>query len=65
MGLAKFTLAFTLTFGILPMIAPGKRYYFRAQIDDRAYYVDLQPVSEDEGRLMVSQAARSISRSKP
>jgi hypothetical protein len=42
----------------------GKRYYFRAQIDDKGYYVDLQPVSEDEGRLLVSQAARSISRPK-
>jgi hypothetical protein len=42
----------------------GKRYYFRAQIDDKAYYVDLQPVSEDEGRLLVSQAARSISQPK-
>jgi hypothetical protein len=40
----------------------GKRYYFRALIDDKAYYVDLQPVSDDEGRLVVSQAARSISR---
>lgn len=42
----------------------GKRYYFRAQIDDKAYYADLEPVSEDEGRLMVSQAARSISQPK-
>jgi hypothetical protein len=42
----------------------GKRYFFRAQIDDKAYYVDLQPVSDDEGRLLVSQAARSISRPK-
>jgi hypothetical protein len=42
----------------------GKRYYFRAQIDDKVYYADLQPVSDDEGRLLVSQAARSVSTPK-
>lgn len=49
--------------------AAGRRYYFRAQLlvegaGDGAMpaSIDLQPVSEDEGRFLISQAAQSISK---
>jgi hypothetical protein len=49
----------------------GKRYYFRAQISvDGAErgggptLIDLQPVSEDEGRFLISEAAQSVSKPK-
>ncbi len=48
----------------------GKRYYFRAQINVEGgvgdapgpAFIDLQQVSEDEGRFLVSKAAQSISK---
>jgi len=49
----------------------GKRYYFRVQIvvegsgeGAAPASIDLQPVSEDEGRFLVSEAAQSISKPK-
>ena len=49
----------------------GKRYYFRVQIIVEGSgegagpaSIDLQPVSEDEGRFLVSEAAQSISKPK-
>jgi hypothetical protein len=49
----------------------GKTYYFRLQIGYEAgvdggapAMIDLQPISEDEGRLLVSEAARSSSKPK-
>jgi len=45
----------------------GRTYYLRVQInvegasEGSAVSIDLQPVSEDEGRFLVSEAARSIS----
>jgi len=49
----------------------GKRYYFRVQIivegsgeNAGPASIDLQPVSEDEGRFLVSEAAQSISKPK-
>lgn len=47
----------------------GERYYFRVQINVEGgnpgpVFIDLQPVSEDEGRFLVSQAAQSISKPK-
>ena len=50
---------------------PGKTYYFRLQIwyeaspqGGGASTIDLQPVSEDEGILLVSKATQSISKPK-
>lgn len=48
----------------------GKHYYFRVQINVEgasgggAVSIDLQQVSEDEGRFLVSEAAQSISKPK-
>jgi hypothetical protein len=48
----------------------GKTYYFRVPISVEgasgggAVSIDLQPVSEDEGKFLVSEAARSISKVK-
>jgi hypothetical protein len=48
----------------------GKSYYFRVQINVEgasgggAVSIDLQRVSEDEGRFLVSEAAQSISKPK-
>jgi hypothetical protein len=46
----------------------GRRYYFRVQINVEGgggpASIDLQPVSEDEGRFLVSEAAQSISKLK-
>jgi hypothetical protein len=46
----------------------GKRYYIRAQInvvgDNDILSMDLEQVSEDEGRFLVSEAARSLSKPK-
>lgn len=45
----------------------GKRYYFRAHIlytGNNGYSLDLEPLSTDEGRFLISQAARSLSRPK-
>jgi hypothetical protein len=49
----------------------GKRYYFRVvqimvvgAMEGSVYTIDLQPVSEDEGRLLVSEAAVSLSKKK-
>jgi len=50
----------------------GKRYYFRAQINVEGgtgdapgpASIDLQQVSEDEGRYLISQAAQSVSKPK-
>jgi hypothetical protein len=49
----------------------GKRYYFRVQISvegapngEGAVSIDLQRVSEDEGRFLVSEAAQSVSKPK-
>jgi hypothetical protein len=47
---------------------PDKIYYVRAQIsmmgDGDILSMDLEPVSTDEGRYLVSQAARSLSKPK-
>lgn len=51
---------------------PGKTYFFRAQISVEGatgdtvspVSIDLQPVSEDEGIFLLSQAARSLSKPK-
>jgi hypothetical protein len=47
---------------------PGKRYYVRAQInvmgDNDVLSMDLEQVSEDEGRFLISEAARSVSKPK-
>ena len=48
----------------------GQSYYFRVQISVEgdsgggAISIDLAPVSEDEGRFLVSEAAQSVSRPK-
>jgi len=48
----------------------GKTYYYRVPItvqgasEGGAVSIDLQAVSEDEGRFLVSEAARSISKVK-
>lgn len=49
----------------------GKSYYFRVQIGYEATInggapamIDLQPVSEDEGKFLISEAAQSISKPK-
>lgn len=46
----------------------GKRYYVRAQInvmgDNDVLSMDLEQVSEDEGRFLISEAARSVSKPK-
>ena len=46
----------------------GKTYYVRAQIsvmgDNDVLSMDLQPVSDDEGRFLVSESARSVSKPK-
>lgn len=46
----------------------GKRYYVRAQInvvgDNDILSMDLEQVSEDEGRFLISEAARSLSKPK-
>ena len=49
----------------------GKQYYFRASIvipggadGTGEPSIDLQPVSEDEGRFLVSEAAHSVSKPK-
>ncbi len=48
--------------------AAGKIYYIRAQIsvmgDNDVLSMDLEPISEDEGRFLVSEAARSLSKPK-
>lgn len=41
----------------------GKTYYLRTQFSTFSE-IDLQPVSSDEGRLLVSQATRSVSTQK-
>ncbi|HEX6772347.1 MAG TPA: hypothetical protein VF126_10005 [Acidobacteriaceae bacterium] len=47
---------------------PDKIYYVRAQIsvmgDNYVLSMDLEPVSSDEGRYLISQAARSLSKPK-
>lgn len=47
---------------------PDKIYYVRAQIsvmgDNDVLSMDLEPVSSDEGRYLISEAARSLSKSK-
>ena len=49
----------------------GQRYYVLAQvhtkgwfITEKSHFVAFQPVSDDEGRFLVSEAARSISKPK-
>jgi hypothetical protein len=49
----------------------GKRYYFRVQITVEGstggagpVSIDLEPVAEDEGRFLVSEAAQSVSKPK-
>jgi hypothetical protein len=48
----------------------GRTYYFRVPImvegasDGSAVSIDLEPVSDDEGKFLVSEAARSISKPK-
>lgn len=45
----------------------GTRYYLRAQVYSTgkgSFTVDLTPVSTDEGRYLVSEAARSLSKPK-
>ena len=51
--------------------APGRRYYFRVHIEvqgssggEGPTSLDLEPVSEDEGRFLVSEAAQSVSHPK-
>ena len=50
--------------------AENNRYYFRVQINIEgntaggAVSIDLEPVSEDEGRFLLSQAAQSVSKPK-
>lgn len=50
--------------------AVGHRYYFRIQISVQGHTeggsesIDLQPVSEDEGRFLVSEAAQALSKPK-
>jgi hypothetical protein len=46
----------------------GRRYFFRTQVVSQSKglpFIDLELVSEDEGRFLMSQAARSVSTPKP
>jgi hypothetical protein len=46
----------------------GRRYFFRTQVvmqsKEDTPFIDLEPVSEDEGQFLMSQAARSVSKPK-